>query len=125
MKPLGGVILLAHGARSASWAAPFERLALGLQRAHRPVRLAFLEFMQPELPEAAAALADLGCTQVQLLPCFFAGSGHVLRDLPELLASAQKACPQLRWQILPTIGEQPAFQAALLAVCDELLTEPA
>ncbi|MFY7857790.1 MAG: sirohydrochlorin chelatase, partial [Rubrivivax sp.] len=53
-----GLILFAHGARDPRWSAPFEAVAAQV-RAQRPglsVRLAFLEFMSPSLPEAAAAL---------------------------------------------------------------------
>lgn len=116
-----GVILLAHGARSAAWAAPFERLAAGLERSDRPVRLAFLEFMQPDLSCATDELVAQGCTSIQLLPCFLAGAGHVLRDLPELLAKVQHRHTAVRWTVLPALGEQPPFQQALLSVCDELL----
>ena len=57
-----GLILFAHGARDPRWAAPFEAVAAQV-RAQRPdvqVRLAFLEFMTPSLPDAGAELAALG-----------------------------------------------------------------
>jgi sirohydrochlorin cobaltochelatase len=54
--PKRALVLFAHGARAASWAAPFERLrdltrgtAAGLRGA-----LAFLELMEPRLPETVA-----------------------------------------------------------------------
>ena len=53
------LVLFAHGARSASWAAPFERLR-EMVAARAPgvdVSLAFLELMSPRLPERVAALA--------------------------------------------------------------------
>ena len=46
-----GLILFAHGARDPRWAAPFEDMAARL-RARRPalaLRLAYLEFMAPDL----------------------------------------------------------------------------
>jgi len=51
------LILFAHGARAASWAAPFERLrALVQARAPEvPVSLAFLELMEPRLPASMRA----------------------------------------------------------------------
>jgi hypothetical protein len=60
-----GLILFAHGARDPRWAAPFEAVAGACARAARAaaVRLAFLEFMTPDLPEAAAELAAAGCTR--------------------------------------------------------------
>jgi len=52
------LILFAHGARAASWAAPFERLR-DLTQARLPdtdVHLAFLELMTPRLPELVQSL---------------------------------------------------------------------
>jgi len=46
------LILFAHGARAASWAAPFERLRdqVRAQTPDTDVSLAFLELMSPRLP---------------------------------------------------------------------------
>jgi sirohydrochlorin cobaltochelatase len=45
------LILFAHGARAASWAAPFQRLRdlTAQQRPDLAVSLAFLELMTPSL----------------------------------------------------------------------------
>jgi sirohydrochlorin cobaltochelatase len=118
-----GVILFAHGARSPSWALPFERLADGLQSAEKPVQLAFLEFMSPDFGAAVDALAAQGCTTIQVLPCFLAGGGHVLRDLPALQEAAAAKHPQMQWQLFAALGDHPVFQAALLRSCQILLDE--
>ncbi len=50
------LVLFAHGARAAAWAAPFERLR-DLTQPRMPevrVALAFLELMTPRLPELVA-----------------------------------------------------------------------
>jgi sirohydrochlorin cobaltochelatase len=120
-----GAILLAHGARSAAWAAPFERLAAGLARARpdRPVRLAFLELMQPDLVGAVDELVREGCQRIDVLPCFFGGAGHVLRDVPAQVEAARQQHPQLQLEVLGALGEQPLMQAALLGVCEALLAD--
>jgi len=82
-----GLILFAHGAREAAWAAPFEAVAARL-RAQRPgvrVALAYLELMTPDLSGAAAALVQAGCTRVDIVPMFLGTGGHVRRDLPALV----------------------------------------
>lgn len=117
------VILLAHGARSAAWAQPFEQLAAGLAAA-RPdqvVRLAFLEFMSPDLGSAIDELAAVGCSEIELIPCFFGGAGHVLRDVPPLLDEAQTRHPGLQIRMQQALGTQPAMQQAMLQVCLGLL----
>lgn len=114
-----GLVLLAHGARRAEWARPFEALAAGLQDLG-PVQLAFLEFMEPDLPGAIDRLQAVGCTAIDVIPCFLGGAGHVLRDVPPLLETAQSRHPGLRLRLHQALGEQAAMIAAMQSVCREL-----
>lgn len=110
-----GLILFAHGARDPAWAAPFEAVAARV-RAARPdaeVRLAFLELMTPSLPEAGAALAAAGCTQVAVLPLFLGAGGHVRKDLPRLVDALRAAHPSLTFELHGAVGENPAVIAAM------------
>ena len=110
-----GLILFAHGARDPCWAAPFEAVAaqVSAQRPGVPVRLAFLEFMTPTLPEAGADLAAQGCTRVQVLPMFLGAGGHVRKDLPLLIEALAAAHPGLGVQLLPAVGEIASVTAAM------------
>jgi sirohydrochlorin cobaltochelatase len=82
-----GILLFAHGARDARWAAPFEAVAARVraQRADVEVRLAFLELMAPDIATAAAALVAEGCVRIDVVPLFLGAGGHVRKDLPALL----------------------------------------
>jgi sirohydrochlorin cobaltochelatase len=113
-----GILLFAHGARDAQWARPFEQLAekLAILRPEAPVRLAFLEFMSPDMPLAADSLVSLGCTDVQILPLFLGAGGHVRKDVPVLIAQIRSAHPTVAWTLLPTIGESDAFVHAMAQV---------
>ena len=53
------------------------------------VRQAFLELMEPPLPQVLAQLGAEGATQVAVLPGFWSAGSHVLGDLPALIAQAQ------------------------------------
>lgn len=112
-----GLILFAHGARDPRWAAPFEAVADALRDARPglPVRLAFLEFMAPTLPEAGADLAAAGCDHLTVLPMFLGAGGHVRKDLPLLLDAVRAAHPGLPVQLLPAIGEIDSVVAAMAA----------
>ena len=79
------LVLFAHGARAQSWAAPFERLRDQSQARLPgvPVRLAFLELMEPRLPAAVDALVGEGVDDITVVPVFLGQGGHLLRDLPE------------------------------------------
>ncbi len=120
-----GLILFAHGARDARWAAPFESVAATLREArpHWRVVNAYLEFMTPTLREAGDALAREGCAQITVLPMFLGAGGHVRKDLPALLQALREAWPQLRFELLDAIGEQPTVLAAMAQAAATLVED--
>ncbi|HZV63867.1 MAG TPA: CbiX/SirB N-terminal domain-containing protein [Telluria sp.] len=113
------LVLFAHGARAASWAAPFERLR-DMAQARLPdvaVSLAFLELMEPRLPAHVAALAADGVTRVTVVPVFLGQGGHLLRDLPLLVAQLRLDHPGLAIDVAGAVGEDPAVLAAMTDYC--------
>jgi sirohydrochlorin cobaltochelatase len=113
------LILFAHGARAASWAAPFERLR-DMTRARLPdvdVSLAFLELMSPRLPEQVALLAGQGVRELTVVPVFLGQGGHVLRDLPLMLDELRAAYPQLAINAVGAVGEAPDVLRAMTDYC--------
>lgn len=122
------LILFAHGARDARWAGPFERLAtllrtqLAQQQSQTTVHLAFLEFMQPGLPQLVAQLAAEGCRDITLVPVFLGQGGHVLRDLPPMIAALQLQFPDVVLRQVPAVGEAAPVLAAIANYCLEALS---
>jgi sirohydrochlorin cobaltochelatase len=113
------LVLFAHGARAASWAAPFERLR-DLSAARLPdcvVRLAFLELMEPRLPETVADLVSAGIDEVTIVPVFLGQGGHLLRDLPLLAEGLRAAHPGLKLTVAGAVGEDPGVLAAMTDYC--------
>lgn len=113
------LVLFAHGARAASWAAPFERLR-DLSAARLPdctVRLAFLELMEPKLPETVAQLVADGVGEVTIVPVFLGQGGHLLRDLPLLAEGLRAAHPGLKLTVAGAVGEDPGVLAAMTDYC--------
>lgn len=108
-------MLLAHGARDPRWALPFEAIARRLAEAAPAVRtrLCFLEFMAPGIVDAGHALVAEGCGDIDLVPLFLGGGGHVRKDVPLLLAELEAAHPAVRWRLHPPVGERPAVIEAL------------
>lgn len=102
-----GLLLFAHGARDPNWAQPFHAVVERVRRAEpgRPVELAFLEFMDPDIATAGARLAAQGCREVSVVPLFLGAGGHVRKDLPQLLDALAAAHPQLQWRLQPAVGE--------------------
>lgn len=113
------LILFAHGARAASWAAPFERLR-DLTQARTPdvrVKLAFLELMEPRLPALVAELVADGVSRITLVPVFLGQGGHVLRDLPLMVDELRVAYPQAAINVVEAAGENAAVLNALSDYC--------
>jgi sirohydrochlorin cobaltochelatase len=113
-----GLILFAHGARDPRWAAPFEAVAqrVRTQRPHAELRLAYLEFMTPTLPEAGAELSAAGCTEVAVLPMFLGAGGHVRKDLPLLMDQMRVAHPGVAFTLHAAVGEADSVVAAMAEV---------
>jgi sirohydrochlorin cobaltochelatase len=118
-----GMILFAHGARDPAWARPFEAVAQQV-RAQRPalhLQLAYLERMQPDMPTAAAALAQAGCKHVAIVPLFLGSGGHVRLDLPLLVEAARQQHPGTEWTLHGAVGEtRVVLQALAQAALDTL-----
>ena len=110
-----GLLMFAHGARDPRWAEPFEQAAAAVRAARpaMPLRLAFLEFMAPELRDAAAELARAGCTHIDVLPLFLGAGGHVRKDLPPLLDELRAQHSGVSFKLHPAVGEAPALIAAM------------
>jgi sirohydrochlorin cobaltochelatase len=113
------LVLFAHGARNPEWASSFRRVQQ-LAQDRLPevsVELAFLEFMQPDLPAAVRLLAQRGCDEVTVKPLFFGSSGHVLRDLPGMVAQLQAEYPAMSFRVAQAVGEDAGVLAAVAQAC--------
>jgi len=115
MTERSSIILFAHGASDPEWAAPFRRIAARLRetRPGLPVRLAFLELMQPALADAVAGMAADGITRVTLVPLFLAQGGHLKGDLPRLLDDIRRSHPGVTIDVTQAIGDSEALTAAI------------
>jgi sirohydrochlorin cobaltochelatase len=110
-----GLILFAHGARDPRWALPFQAVLSRVQTLAPGmcVRLAYLELMEPSLPQAADALVAEACACITVQPMFLGTGGHLRRDLPLLLEDLRRRHPQVEWRLLPAIGEHPEVMDAM------------
>ncbi len=111
------IVLFAHGARDPRWAAPFEAVAAAVRAADpsRPVVIAFLELMRPDLAEAVDGLAASGATRIDIVPLFLGTGGHLRKDLPPLVESARARHPSASIRLHPAIGEATSVTRAMAA----------
>lgn len=112
---MDALILFAHGARDPRWSAPFEAVAARLRalQPQRAVRLAYLEFMTPDLATAGAELVAAGARTIDIVPMFLGAGGHVRQDLPRQLEALRAAHPEARFTLHPAIGEIEAVTRAM------------
>lgn len=110
-----GLILFAHGARDPQWCLPFQEVAARVRRTMPAVdvELAFLEFMTPDLPQAAEQLVVRGATKVEVLPLFLGAGGHVRRDLPAIVETLKRNYPDVIWHLHQAAGESAVVIDAL------------
>ncbi len=113
------LVLFAHGARDPRWAQPFRKLqAIAQQQLPgTSVELAFLELMEPRLPEVVDQLAAAGCGRINVVPVFLGQGGHVLRDLPPMIDELRAKHPQLQLTVADAVGESPDVLQAIAAYC--------
>ena len=109
------LVLFAHGARDPRWAAPFLAIAERIRQADpaRPIELAFLELMEPDLGAAARGLVAGGATRIDVVPLFLGMGGHLRNDLPPLVEAVRAALPGVEFRLHPAIGENDAVIAVV------------
>ena len=109
------IVLFAHGAREPQWARPFQQLVieLGERLPGERIVLAFLELMQPSLPDCAASLHGEGVRSLRVVPVFLGSGGHLKADLPKIVALLKERYSDLTITVEPPIGEQPEVIAAI------------
>jgi sirohydrochlorin cobaltochelatase len=118
------VVLFAHGARDARWAAPLATLAEAIQAlaARASVRTAFLELQTPTLLVALEAAASEGVQRIHVVPVFWAAAGHVEHELPPILAEFSGRHPRIVVRTLPVLSELPGMLEFIARAIAEALT---
>jgi len=116
------LILIAHGSRDPLWRASLEGLTqkVGAGLPSEEVRLAFMQFGGPTLPEVVREAVVGGSNHLRLLPLFMASAGHVDKDIKPLVEELSQAHPEATLELLAPVGENPLLPGLLL----EILTEP-
>jgi sirohydrochlorin cobaltochelatase len=109
------IILFAHGARDPSWAEPVRRIAklVADRRPDAQVEAAFLELLQPSLGEAVTLTVARGAGRVLVYPLFMAPSGHLRRDVQELLRGIRAAHPGTEITLAPPMGDSARVLEAI------------
>lgn len=109
-------ILFAHGAPDSRWGQPFfaMRDLLRARLGDVQVGLAFMEYASPTLSDTVSELHAAGARRMLLVPVFLSGGGHVLKDLPGLVAAEKERHPDLDLVVSGAIGEEPEVRQGMM-----------
>jgi sirohydrochlorin cobaltochelatase len=109
------VVLFGHGARDPQWAEPMKRLQSILigQLPHVQVELAFLELMEPSLPDVVDCMAMGGIVNIQVVPIFFGKGGHLKNDFPVIMADMKQKHPAVNIEATTAVGQWDAVWQAI------------
>ncbi|MFC1574736.1 sirohydrochlorin chelatase [Gemmatimonadota bacterium] len=112
------VILIAHGSRDPAWRRSLEALTEAVNKACESdeVRLAFMQFTGPSLPEIVEEGHGKGIRSFRLLPLFMASAGHVDKDIRPLLEELKPKHPQAEFELMTPVGENPSFPDLLIDI---------
>lgn len=116
------LILLAHGSRDAQWRGSIETLARAVQArsSSQPVRVAFMQFDGPTLPEIIRDGVADGHDSFQILPLFMASAGHVDKDIKPLVNELAVEHPHVDLRLMTPVGEDELFPGLIV----DIITSP-
>ena len=117
------LLLIAHGSRREASNQEVRDLAQRLEQIAGErfdiVVPAFLELAKPDIPTGVDCCVEVGVTQVIAVPYFLAAGRHVVTDIPEELAKAQRRYPGLDLRQSDYLGQHDAIIGILLALAQE------
>ncbi|NBW24832.1 MAG: cobalamin biosynthesis protein CbiX [Betaproteobacteria bacterium] len=112
------LVLFAHGSRDPLWHKPIQAVAASIARQSPGARVAcaYLELSQPDLPQVTSELAAEGIGHITVMPMFLGVGRHAREDLPQLVAQLQGQYPDMVFQLMPAVGENPQVVDMLASV---------
>ncbi len=114
------LLLIAHGSRREASNQEVRDLAKRLSDAagadYFTVIPAFLELAEPAIPTGVDLCVEAGARQVIAVPYFLAAGRHVVTDIPEELAEAQRRHPNLDLRQSDYLGLHDSIPGILLAL---------
>ena len=111
------LILVAHGSPDPDWRRPLEALETRLRSLSvaRPVRMAYMDFLEPSVAQAARELAAAGYQRAHVLAAFLSPGGrHIKKDIPALIERTNAEVEDIELHLVPgALGEDPGVIEAL------------
>ncbi|HET9400089.1 MAG TPA: CbiX/SirB N-terminal domain-containing protein [Candidatus Acidoferrales bacterium] len=121
MKEITRVVLFTAGNAESRLRKPFEDLAQELKNelGKDRVRLAYVNNATPSLAEVAEEAGNDGVTRLRILPLFLPPGGPLDREIPEQVSVIRGQIPQIKVELLPSVGDHPRMRMLLHALARE------
>jgi sirohydrochlorin ferrochelatase len=102
-------LLIAHGSRRPEANRDLVDLALAIRgRTHYPiVEVAYLEVVEPTIPQGARRCVEQGATRVSILPYFLSAGAHVVEDLERIRADLALEFPDVQFALCRPLALHP------------------
>jgi sirohydrochlorin ferrochelatase len=114
------IVIVDHGSRSDpanAVVAEVARLVQVRAGAGAAVLFAHLELAEPSLPAVIDECVAAGARSVSVQPFFLAPGKHAGRDIPELVADAQRRHPHVQFELGRVIGADPLLAELIASRC--------
>jgi len=103
------LVIIGHGTRDPQGVAEFHQLVAQVAEAEPDwlVESCFLELAEPNVATGLDRAVERGARRVVALPLLLFAAGHAKRDIPELMAAAQRRHPGVTFHQAPHLGCHP------------------
>lgn len=120
-KEITRVVLFTAGNPESRLRKPFEDLAQSMKNelGKDRIRLAYVNNATPSLAEIAEEAGNDGVTRLRILPLFLAPGGPLEREIPEQVAVIRGQVPQIKIELLPSVGDHERMRMLLHALARE------
>lgn len=112
------LVLVAHGSRREASNDEVRQLTENLAKQagdrYGFVTCAFLELALPSIPDGIECCIRRGASQVDVLPYFLSAGRHVIKDVPDEVATKQAEYPDIQINIAPYLGASSGITGLLL-----------
>ncbi len=121
-----GLLLMAHGSPDPRSNQPIEAVAERVRAAgsYAHVTVCFMELNQPSVADAIDALAAQGVRRLIAVPYFLQLGGHVVEDLPAIVAEARARHPATPIALAGHLAYDPLLLSVIADRVAEAITAP-
>ena len=116
------LLVVAHGSRRESSneevRSVARRVAQLSEGAYDQVMAAFLELVEPSIPDGIRRCHEMGAGTVLVLPYFLSAGRHVVTDVPREVELGRQRCPDAEVVLCDYFGGSDAIPGRLLDVAN-------